>query len=144
MTTMREILSASVAPRRFQTTLVLLFALLALGLALVGVYGVTSYAVTRQTQEFGVRYALGAQRSDLLRAVLVQHLQPVTAGLLLGLALGWAATAPMRSILFGVAPLDPLVLGTVCLALAVTAATACYVPARRASRIDPVIALRHD
>jgi predicted permease len=144
MRTMREIMSESVAPRRFQTLLVLLFALVALGLALVGVYGVTSYAVTRQTREFGVRCALGAQRWDLLRAVLSQHLRPVASGLVIGLVLAWAATATVRSFLFGVAPLDPVVLGTVSLALAITAAMACYFPARRASRIDPVIALRHD
>jgi len=142
--TMREILSASVAPRRFQTTLVLLFAVVALGLALVGVYGVTNYTVTRQTREIGVRFALGAERWDLVRAVLGQHLRPVAAGLLLGLALAWMATATIRSVLFGVSPLDPLVLGSVCLVLASTAALACYVPARRASRMDPVIALRHD
>ena len=144
MRTMREIVSESVAARRFQTALVLLFALLALGLALVGVYGVTSYAVTRQTREIGVRFALGARRWDLLRAVLSQHLRPVAAGLLLGVALAWTGSTTIRSFLFGVAPLDPLVVGTVCIALAITAAMACYVPARRASRIDPVIALRHD
>jgi putative ABC transport system permease protein len=142
--TMREIMAESVAARRFQTALVLLFALLALGLALIGVYGVTSYAVTRQTREIGLRFALGAQRLDLLRAVLSQHLRPVAAGLLVGLGLAWTATTIMRSFLFGVAPLDPLVLGAVCLTLAITAGMACYIPARRASRIDPVIALRHD
>ena len=92
MRTMREIVSASVAPRRFHTALVLLFALLALGLALVGVYGVTSYGVARQTREIGVRVALGAQRSELFRAVLAQGLRPVAVGLLLGLGLAWAAT----------------------------------------------------
>jgi predicted permease len=144
MRTMREIMSASVAPRRFQTALVLLFALLALGLALIGVYGVTSYAVTRQTREIGVRFALGAQRWDLLRAILSQHLRPVAAGLLFGLVVAWMATTTMRSFLFGVAALDPVVLGTVCIVLAITAAMACYLPARRASRMDPVIALRHE
>ncbi|MPY91355.1 MAG: FtsX-like permease family protein [Luteitalea sp.] len=144
MRTMREIVSESVAPRQFQTTLVLLFALLALGLALVGVYGVTSYAVARRTQEIGVRLALGAQRSDLLRSVLAQGLRPVAAGLLLGLALAWTAATTMRSFLFDVAPLDPVALGTVSAALMVTAAMAGYLPARRAARIDPVVALRHD
>jgi putative ABC transport system permease protein len=124
--------------------LVLLFALLALGLALVGVYGVTSYAVSRQTREIGVRFAFGAQRWDLLRAILSQHLRPVAAGLLLGLGFAWTATTTVQSFLFGMAPLDPLVVAIVCLALAMTAAMACYLPARRASRIDPVIALRHE
>jgi putative ABC transport system permease protein len=144
MKTMREIMYASVAARRFQTALVLVFAGIALGLALIGVYGVTSYAVTRQTREIGLRFALGAQRLDLLRAVLSQHLRPVAAGLLLGLALAWTATTIMRSFLFNVAPLDPLVIGAVGLTLAITAGMACYLPARRASRIDPMIALRHD
>jgi putative ABC transport system permease protein len=144
MRTMREIVSESVAPRRFQTTLVLLFALLALGLALVGVYGVTSYAVARQTREIGVRFALGAQRSDLLRSVLVQGMRPVAAGLLVGAALAWAASATMRSLLFGVAPLDPIALSTVSVVLMAAASLACYVPARRAARMDPVVALRHD
>jgi predicted permease len=143
MRTMREIMAESVAPRRLQTALVLLFAVLALGLALVGVYGVTSYAVARQTKEMGVRLALGAQRSDLLRSVLAQGLLPVVAGLLLGLALAWAATTTMRNVLFGVGPLDPVALGTVSVALMGTAAMACYLPARRAARIDPVVALRH-
>jgi predicted permease len=144
MQTMREIMSASLAPRRFQTGLVLIFALAALGLALLGVYGVTSYAVTRQTREIGVRFALGARRRDVVEAVLSHHLRPVLTGLMLGLALAWAATTAMRSLFFDVAPLDPLVFGTVCIALATTAMMACYVPARRASRIDPLIALRRE
>lgn len=142
--TMGEVMSASVAPRRSQTALVLLFALLALGLALVGVYGVTGYSVARQTREIGVRFALGAQRGELMRGILSQHLRPVAAGLLLGLALAWLATRTMRSFLFGVGPLDPIVIGTVSMALTTTALIACYIPARRASRIDPVIALRHE
>ncbi|MGH9161564.1 MAG: ADOP family duplicated permease [Vicinamibacteraceae bacterium] len=144
MRTMRDIVSESVAPRRFQTALVLLFAVLALGLALIGVYGVTSYAVARQTQEIGVRLALGARRADLLRSVLMQGLRPVAAGLVLGLALAWAAATTVRGFLFGVAPLDPLALGVVSTALILTAALACYFPARRAARIDPVVALRQD
>jgi putative ABC transport system permease protein len=140
--TMAEIVSESVAPRRFQAFLVFLFALVALSLALVGVYGVASYSVARQTREIGVRLALGAQRIELLRSVLVQGLRPVAVGVVLGLALAWTAATAVRSVFFGVTPLDPLVLGAVSLALMATGAMACYVPARRASRIDPVVALR--
>jgi predicted permease len=142
--TMREIVLESAAQRRFHTMLVLVCALLALGLALVGVYGVTSFAVARRTREIGVRVALGAQRSDLLKSVLTQGLWPVAAGVLCGLAIGWVTTTTVRSFLFGVAPLDPVVLSTVCITLMATAAIACYVPARRATRIDPVVALHHD
>jgi len=110
----------------------------------LGVYGVTSYAVTRQTREIGVRFALGARQRDVVEAVLSHHLRPVLTGLVLGLALAWAATTAMRSFFFDVAPLDPLVFGTVCIALGTTAMMACYVPARRASRIDPLIALRRE
>jgi ABC-type antimicrobial peptide transport system permease subunit len=144
MKTMREIVEESVASRRFQTALVLLFALLALGLALVGVYGVTSFAVTRQTREFGVRFAMGAQPSDLLRSVLGKGLRPVAAGLLLGMALAWVTARALRSFLFGIAPLDPVASGVVSVVLLATAALACYLPARRAARMDPVVALRHD
>ena len=140
--TMRDIVSASVAPRRFQMVIVLLFATLALGLALVGVYGVTSYAVGRQTKEIGLRIALGAQRPVLLRSVLAQGLRPVAAGLFLGLPAAVAAASAMRSLLFGIGPLDPVALCVTTAALLVTAAIACYVPARRAARVDAVVALR--
>ena len=95
--TMRDVVSASVAPRRFQMVMVLLFATLALGLALIGVYGVTSYAVARQTKEIGVRIALGAQRPVLLRSVLAQGLRPVAAGLFLGLPAAVAAATDAES-----------------------------------------------
>ncbi len=140
--TMRDIVSASVAPRRFQMVMVLLFATLALGLALIGVYGVTSYAVARQTKEIGVRIALGAQRPVLLRSVLAQGLRPVAAGLFLGLPAAVAAATAMRSLLFGIGPLDPVALCVTSVALLVTAAIACYLPARRAARVDAVVALR--
>jgi putative ABC transport system permease protein len=139
---MGDVVSASVAPRRFQMVIVLLFATLALGLALIGIYGVTSYAVARQTKEIGVRIALGAQRSVLLRSVLAQGLRPVAAGLFLGLPAAVAAATAMRSLLFGIGPLDPVALCAMSAALLVTATIACYVPARRAARVDAVVALR--
>ena len=144
MKTMREVVSASVAPRRFQMALVVLFAALSLALALVGIYGVTSYSVARQTREIGMRMALGAQKSDVIRAVLAQGLQPVVAGLALGLAGARLAAILVRSLLFGVSPLDPVAIGGVALLLLAAAALACYIPARRAARLDPVIALRCD
>jgi putative ABC transport system permease protein len=142
MRTMREIVSVSVAERRFQTVLVALFAALSLVLAVVGIYGVTSYSVARQTQEIGLRMALGAQGSNVLRAVLVQGLQPVVVGLGLGLIAARLGAVAVRSLLFGIGPLDPVALGGVAGLLLCAAALACYLPARRASRLDPVIALR--
>jgi putative ABC transport system permease protein len=142
--TMREIVSASIAPRRFQMAMVLLFAVLALALALVGVYGVTSYAVARQTREIGVRIALGAQRSALLRSVLAQGLRPVALGLCLGVPAAIAAATAVRSLLFRIAPLDPLVLCAMSAALLFTAAIACYIPARRAAGVDAIVALRDE
>jgi predicted permease len=142
MKTMREIVSASVAARRFQTMLVVLFAALSLVLALVGIYGVTSYSVARQTQEIGLRMALGAQGSNVLRSVLVQGLQPVVVGLVCGLIAARLGAVAVRSFLFGIGPLDPLALGGVACVLLFAAVLACYLPARKASRLDPVIALR--
>jgi ABC-type antimicrobial peptide transport system permease subunit len=130
------------APRRFQAFLVLLFALVALSLALVGVYGVASYMVARETREIGIRLALGAQRNEVLRSVLMQGVRPVVAGIVCGSALAWMMATAVRSALYGVTPLDPIVLGTIPLALITTGTIACLVPALRASRIDPVMTLR--
>jgi putative ABC transport system permease protein len=140
--TMGDIVSASVAPRKFQMVMVALFAAVALALALVGVYGVTSYTVARQTREMGVRLALGAQRAALLRSVLAHGLRPVVLGLCLGVPAAIAAATAIRSLLFRIAPLDPPVLCAMTAALLFTAAMACYLPARRAARVDPIAALR--
>jgi len=142
MVTMRQILSRVVAPRRFQLVLVALFAALALALAVVGIYGVTSYAVARQTQEIGLRLALGAGCGDVVRQVFGQGMRPVWLGLLAGLAAARGGAAVVRGLLFGVDALDPLALGAVVLVLLAAAGAACYLPARRASRLDPVTALR--
>ena len=142
MQTMREIVSAATAQRRFQMTLILGFAVLSLSLAVVGIYGVTSFAVSRQTQEIGLRLALGAQPGDVLISVLLHGLRPVVVGLLLGLAAAVAATVSLRALLFGIAPLDPFSLGGVSLVLLLAATLACYLPARRAARVDPLVALR--
>jgi predicted permease len=142
MQTMREIVSASTAPRRFQLMLIIVFAGLALALAVVGVYGVASYSVARQTQEIGLRIALGAQQGDVLISVLAHGLRPVVLGLVLGSAAAALAAASLRALLFGVEPLDPISLGGVSLILLFAATPACYLPARRAACVDPVIALR--
>jgi predicted permease len=142
MRTMRQMVSASVARRRFQLVLVVLFAGLALALAVVGIYGVTSCAVTRRTQEIGLRMALGAGQGEVVRGVLGQGMRPVLLGLAVGLVAARAGAVLVRGLLFGVDALDPWALGgVVCLLLAASGA-ACYVPARRAARLDPVTALR--
>ena len=144
MRTLREILSSTVAPRRFQMTLMTLFAVVALLLGAVGTYGVVSYGVVCRTREVGLRMALGARRADVLQWVILTGLRPVLVGVATGLVAAIAAASAMRGMLFGVTPLDPLSLGVVVTVLVLTAALACYLPARRAARLDPIVALRHD
>jgi len=142
--TMREIVSAAVAQRRFQMVLTSLFALVALLLGAVGVYGVLSYSVACRTRDIGLRIALGAARSDVVRWVFSQGMQPVVIGLLAGLGGAIAMARALRSLLFGITPTDPVSLGGVALVLLFTSGLACYLPARRAARLDPMVALRHE
>jgi putative ABC transport system permease protein len=142
--TMQEIVSASVAERRFQMLLTSLFALAALLLGAVGIYGVVSYAVASRTREVGLRIALGAMKSDVMRWVFAQGMKPVLVGLAAGLAGAIAIARALRNLLFEITPTDPLALGSVALILLLTSGLACYLPARRASRMDPIIALRHE
>jgi predicted permease len=144
MRTMREIVSSSLAQRRFQMTLTSLFALIALMLGAVGVYGVVSYAVGCRTRDIGLRMALGAERADVMRWVFANGMRPVLIGLVVGLGGTIAVATALRSLLFGITPTDPLSLGTVVLVLVLTASLACYLPARRAARLDPMMALRHE
>ncbi len=140
--TVDEILASGLAPRRFNTLLVGIFALTALLLAAVGTYGVMSYAVTSRTREMGVRAALGASPSDLRRMVLGQGLSLSAVAVVLGLAAAWLVTRAMASMLFEVRPNDPRTLAAVATALSAVALAATWLPARRATRVDPMAALR--
>jgi putative ABC transport system permease protein len=141
---MDERMAGSLAQQRFNMLLLGIFALLALILASVGIYGLTAYAVGQRTHEIGIRMALGAQRRNVLRLILVEGARLVFVGILIGLAGGLILTRLMRSMLFEVKPADPATYSAVAILLAVLALLACYVPARRAARIEPMVALRHE
>jgi ABC-type antimicrobial peptide transport system permease subunit len=139
---MTATLSTSVATPRFRTLLVGTFAALALCLAMAGVYGVMAYTVERRTSEFGLRLALGAAHGDILALVLKQGVALAIAGIVCGWALAFAVTRLLAGMLFGITAVDPLVFATVPLLLLASAVVACAAPALRASRVDPMIALR--
>jgi putative ABC transport system permease protein len=142
--TLEEVVSASVAQRRFQAVLLLLFAGGAVALAVVGVYGVISYAVAQRTPEIGLRLALGAQRHDILSLTMARALAPILAGLAAGLAGALAGSRLLTSLLFEVKPSDPATFALVAALLGAVALGACLIPARRATRVDPMVALRYE
>ena len=142
--TMDAILARSMAPTRSSMLLVSLFAAVALALAVIGVFGVLSYSVTQRTTELGIRMALGASARSVKLLVLGQGMRPVAAGVAVGVAGALALTRFMATLLFGVTPTDPVTFATVAMLLAATAATASYIPARRATRVDPVTVLRQE
>jgi putative ABC transport system permease protein len=142
--TMDDVLSAEVASQRFNAGALAGFAALAVLLAAVGIYGVMAYAVSQRTHEIGVRIALGAEPQNVLRMVLNQGLRLALIGVALGLAASFALTRLMNSLLFGVRPLDPETFIVVTAALVAVALGACWIPAYRATRVDPVIALRYE
>ena len=142
--TMTEAIAESMARRRFAMTLLGLFAVAALVLAAIGIYGVVAYTVGQRTQEIGIRMAVGASRGEILRLVVGQGMAPVAVGLGLGLAAALVVTRFMATLLYGVAPTDPVTMAGVGLVLGAVALAACYVPARRAAGVDVLSALRAD
>jgi putative ABC transport system permease protein len=141
---MEEVLFKSIASPRLLMVLVMLFAAVALALAAIGTYGVLSYAVEQRTREIGIRMALGAQVGQVLRMILSQGAVLVGLGLALGVAGALALQKVLASLLFGVTPTDPLIFGTVIVLLALVSLLACWWPARRAARVDPLVALRYE
>ncbi|HEV2349108.1 MAG TPA: ABC transporter permease [Terriglobia bacterium] len=140
----QDVFSASLDARRFNLVLVGVFAVSALVLAAVGIFGVMAYWVSQRTREIGVRMALGAERGDVLRLVLRQSMITVLAGVALGVVGSFALTRTMQSLLFGVTPTDPVTFAGVALLLTLVAILASYIPARRATKVDPMVALRYE
>ena len=144
VSTMEQRVATAMAPPRFRTTLIALFAAVALILACVGIYGVISYSVTQRTHEIGIRIALGAQRRNVLQLVLGQGALLAVIGVTLGLGGAFALTRLMASLLFGVTPTDAAIFTSVPLCLTAIALLASYLPARRATKVDPLVALRYE
>ena len=144
VTTMDQRLANAMAQPRFRTAVIALFAAVALILACVGIYGVISYSVTQRTQEIGIRMALGARKGNVLKLVIGQALRLALAGTALGLTASLGVTRLMASLLFGVKPTDPATYVVTAVLLAGTALAAAYLPARRATKVDPLVALRYE
>jgi putative ABC transport system permease protein len=142
--TLDQQLAQSVSTQRFSMTLLALFGGLALSLAAIGVYGVTAYTAAQRTHEVGVRRALGAQPADIVKLVLGEGLRLSLVGVVVGIACALALTRVMRNLLYGVSATDPITFFTVSAVLVGVALAACYLPARRAARVDPIVALRFE
>jgi len=141
---MQDLLYASTAEPRFQTRVLTSFSSIAFLLAIVGIYGVMAYSVTQRTQEIGIRMAIGAERRHIVQMILWRSAALIAGGLAIGLAGAWAATRVLKNFLFEVTPFDSLTFAAVSLLLAFVALVACYIPARRAAAIDPLVALRYE
>jgi putative ABC transport system permease protein len=142
--TMNEIVSRSIWQQRFYAMLFGIFAALALVLAAVGIYGVMSYAITQRTHEIGIRMALGADRRSVLKLTLGQGMKLAATGVLLGLAASYGLTRLMSGLLFNVSATDPQTFVSIAVLLVGVALLACYLPARRATKVDPLVALRYE
>jgi len=144
ITTLREVLESQFFSSRAGALFAGAIGLLALSVAAVGLYGVMSYAVSQRTHEIGIRIALGANNSDVLRLVIRQGMRLVAAGIVLGMAGAAAASQVVKGLLYGVSALDPMAFAGVSLFLAAVALLACWLPARQAAKVDPLVALRHE
>jgi putative ABC transport system permease protein len=142
--TMPEVRSISVALYSFSSATFAIFAAIAVVLAAIGIYGVIAFAVTQRTQEIGIRLALGAKPSDVLRMIIKQGMSLAVFGVVVGLSGAWGLTRFMQKMLFGVAPTDLLTFSIVTVGLLAVALFACYIPARRATKVDPLVALRYE
>jgi ABC-type antimicrobial peptide transport system permease subunit len=142
--TLNEVVSASLAQRRFLMEMVALFALTALLLAGLGIYGVISYAVGERTHEIGIRLALGAQKGEVMKLIMREGLRLAVTGAAAGLVCALIVSRLMAGLLYGVRPTDPLTFAVVAILLMGVAVLACYIPARRAMKVDPMVALRYE
>ena len=142
--TLEDGLALSLLPQRVGAAVSASLGIVGLLLAAIGIYGVTAYAVTRRTREIGIHIAIGAQRRDIVRLVLRQGMVLTLAGSVIGLAVAASASRLLRALLFGVAPVDPIAFGGAALLFALIGLSACYVPVRRALRIDAMDALRYE
>ncbi len=144
MTPLADVVSESIAQRRFSMLLLGVFAAIALVLAAVGLYGVVSYTVSQRTQEIGLRMAIGAQRRDVLRLVVGGGMKLAAIGAIIGVAGALALSSVVATMLFELTPFDPASYSATAVVLLAVAMLACYVPARRAMRVDPIVALRQE